>query len=281
MNILAYLPFGKQNEIQFIEGTDFSVSYKNRAFQYGDGLFETIFVKNSKIQYLKLHLKRLSNGLSTLGFIGFEKIEFGWIEKTIFDLLNRNKISESARVKISVWRAEGGLYTPQNQGFELLISVSEHQIQTKPNYIETDFCQTVKNNYSAFSAYKTLSSMPYTMAGLERKSRDLDDVILLSNSGYISECLASNIFWKRNGIFYTPSVKSGCVAGIRREIITKFLRKEGFFVRRKLAKKSELLKADYAFNANVASIQIISKIGKMNFPKDFEMESLVEKMIGK
>ncbi|MFT5915138.1 MAG: branched-chain amino acid aminotransferase/4-amino-4-deoxychorismate lyase [Flammeovirgaceae bacterium] len=279
MNTLAFFLSKTNSQFEFIEEDNFTVSYKNRAFQYGDGMFETIIVKGNEIQHLNLHLNRLKNGLSVLGFEGLEKVDGSKIEKAIVELLERNQINENARVKIAVWRAEGGLYTPQNQGFEMLISVSKHQTQTELKYIDVDFCQQVRNNYSAFSAYKTLSSLPYTMAGLERKTRNLDDIILLDSNGNISECLASSIFWERDGIFYTPSLKSGCIAGIRREIITKFLRKNSFIVRRKLAKKAELLKANFVFNANVASIQLIGQIGKVEIPENLEMKQLLQELL--
>ncbi len=108
--------------------------------------------------------------MAILGFNESDKIKHDETEAVIFELLNKNQQENTARIKIAVWRAEGGLYTPQNRAFEMLISVSDHKIQTELNSIEVDFCQQVRNNYSAFSAFKTLSSLPYAMAGLERKN---------------------------------------------------------------------------------------------------------------
>ena len=39
-----------------------SISINDRGFNYGDGLFETILVKDSKIKYLKEHIDRLHSG---------------------------------------------------------------------------------------------------------------------------------------------------------------------------------------------------------------------------
>ena len=45
-----------------------NISIKDRGFNYGDGLFETILVKDSKILYLKEHVERLHDGCNILHF---------------------------------------------------------------------------------------------------------------------------------------------------------------------------------------------------------------------
>ena len=61
-----------------------------------------------------------------------------------------------------------------------------------------------------------MSALPYVMAGIEKQNRGLDDLIILSTKDHVSECIASNIFWLRKGTIYTPSLRSGCIEGIRR-----------------------------------------------------------------
>ena len=43
-----------------------SININDRAFTYGDGLFETILVKNKQIIYLNDHIKRLRKGCDVL-----------------------------------------------------------------------------------------------------------------------------------------------------------------------------------------------------------------------
>ena len=43
-----------------------NISINDRGLNYGDGLFETILVRDSKILYLKQHVKRLHQGCGVL-----------------------------------------------------------------------------------------------------------------------------------------------------------------------------------------------------------------------
>ena len=242
-------------------------------------MFETIIVKQGIIQYFNYHFSRLSKGMKVLRLA--DKIPFtqNGLASQIELLLEENELLEDARVKIQVWRKDGGLYTPQSMDFDLLISVQQHEMQSELKCIKLGVSTSVKIQYNPFSEFKTLSSLPYVMAGIEKKERGLDDVLLMSTGGFVAECLASNIFWERNGIYYTPSLKSGCIAGIRREVITRFLRKQGYIVRRKMARKRDLWEADFAFNANVASIHIISQIEDKKYAKDEGKEQLISELI--
>ena len=65
-----------------------NISIKDRGFNYGDGLFETILVKDSKILYLKEHVKRLHDGCNILHL---KKPSFLIIKDNIKKVIGRNK----------------------------------------------------------------------------------------------------------------------------------------------------------------------------------------------
>ena len=52
-----------------------SINFFNRAFQYGDGLFETLIVRNSEICFFEDHFTRLIEGLQTLQFSGVYQLD--------------------------------------------------------------------------------------------------------------------------------------------------------------------------------------------------------------
>jgi len=67
------------------------------------------------------------------------------------------------------------------------------------------------------SAFKTLNALPYVLAGNYRKQLGVDEVILLDTHGHLAECVASNLFWLKDGMLYTPSLNTGCIGGIIRQ----------------------------------------------------------------
>ena len=71
---------------QIISEKSLKFDWQNIGFQYGDGLFETIIVRDGKVQHLGEHQKRLSNGLQKLAFSGVEKLTEKWKSDSIFQI---------------------------------------------------------------------------------------------------------------------------------------------------------------------------------------------------
>src|SRR5690606_11606266 len=84
-----------------------------RGYNYGDGLFETIVIRNGNIKYLDYHMERLQNGMQLLSMEGGD-ITKRAVEQSIDILLKEVGIKDECRVKLLVWRQVGGLYTPLN-----------------------------------------------------------------------------------------------------------------------------------------------------------------------
>src|SRR5688572_21033926 len=95
---------------------DLQISSDNRAFQFNDGLFETLVWKKGKVKFLKDHLLRLYLAAQTLRFnLAPELVDPEFMQEKITDLVKQNGLeNESVRVKLKVWRSGGGLYTPEN-----------------------------------------------------------------------------------------------------------------------------------------------------------------------
>lgn len=263
---------------QLIAVDQITIPITDRAFCYGDGLFETLICQDGKSMFFEQHMMRLKKGMEAFQFAGWSRrLQESLIADRIEELCQLNGDEHKLmRVRIQVWRAEGGLYTPKLTKFNLLITAQPTKMGQQLKPLKVGFAQTVRIQYSNTSGYKTMSALPYVMAGLEKKERKLDDLILLSTRDHIAECVASNIFWLKNGVVYTPSLRAGCVAGIRREYLVKSLRKAGRIVRRTLAKKPTLLNADAIFNCNVAGIHLIAQIEKRTFFADEETQELLK-----
>ena len=194
---------------------------ENRAFRYGDSLFETIHTNGTEIQFLSEHLDRLRKGMDALEMI----VPSGFKEKIKTDitfLINKNKAFAGNRIRLSVFRNEGGLYTPTDNTISYLIESSplknDHYVLNRKG-LKIGVYGQMRKTYNFLSRYKTGNSLPFILAGNYRKKMKLDECILLNEKGNLVESLSSNLFLVRNGILLTPSIESGGISGIMKEQI--------------------------------------------------------------
>lgn len=252
---------------QLISSEEVRLSFDDRSFQYGDGLFETIMYKEGKVRFFDLHMDRLSKGLQALSIavpVIFSEKNF---QERLQQLATLNGHAKNARIKIQVWRKPGGLYIPHHNEANVLISVS--QPKARPKIIHNaGVAQKVQLSYSIYSAYKTSNSLPYVLAGIEMKDRALNEIILTDTAGNISECSSSNIFWIKDGQLYTPALSTGCISGIMRSHIIRQAVAEGRQINEVVEPVEILEFAENVFCCNVTGVYAFERIDAIKFDTD-------------
>lgn len=258
-------------------------SAQNRAFSYADALFETIRIVNKdsnfSIPLWKYHFERLSKGMQAFGY---DKLESDFLKSEILktaDLtIPTNKIlKKDFKARLTVFRSEGGLYTPTNSKSEFVIVL--HEIDKLTN-LEISNLEKSQKSYvffdelplfpSRFSAFKKVDALPYVLAGKYRKEQKADEVFLLNNYGRIAEAGAANIFIlakessnpKDNKLhFITPPASEGGVMGtMRNYILDKNYNQNDFeiSIEERPITKIELNQTEIIFATNaIQSIQLI------------------------
>lgn len=226
---------------------------RNRAFCYGDGLFETIVTGPERINLLPLHIARLSQACATLNLeIPFNEQE---LEKEIGQLKTANELTGQLRIRVQVWREEGGLYEPCQNGSAYLITMAQNISPFYSNIRRLSVSQKAKLSWHALSFAKTMSALPYVLAGLERRQNSYDDLIICDGQGNMAECVASNIFWVKDKEVYTPDLSSGCVSGTMRQYLISRLERAGMAVQEVMQTPEQLSEADHLFLSNASGIQ--------------------------
>lgn len=253
------------HNFQLIPESEFQLPISNRAFQYNDGAFETMLFVNGEIRFLENHLHRLQRAAKVLNLKLPAKLSDPetlrlWLEK----LITENQLSGIVRLKLKVWRSGNGLYTPKENSTETLIT-AELQKETSSIIEKADFAECVRTHVSPYSFFKGPNSLQYVLAGIEKKQRKFDEIILLSTEGFVSECLASNIFWVKNGTVFTPEIETGCIAGIMRENLLRLFQAENIPLQEGKFLPEELLNGEMVFTSNAAGIRIIKQIQDNSF----------------
>ena len=199
------------------------VSFANRAFRYGDALFETIRVINGKIMFITDHMRRIKIGMTTLRMNIPNELSADSISRLILQLIQVNKISNDVRVRFTIFRNEGGFYTPASNDISFLIEtepLSDIGYNLNDTGYRVEVYHDIKKSKNKLTPLKSANSLIYVLAGIYKKDIKMDDVIILNEDGNICESVSSNIFFVKNGALYTPTLSEGCVEGVlRRQIL--------------------------------------------------------------
>lgn len=237
------------------ESTHRVLTASNRAFSYGDGLFETMRVRNGKILYLPDHQKRLAHGLRLLHLQAPPLLEGSGLEEMVSGLVIQNKL-DHARVRLQVFREEGGYFIPEKKSALFIITATAlHDDQYKLN--EQGLRIDVFGEYpvypSPLAQVKKVSAVHQVLAGIYCREQQLDECVMINTRGFLTEGVSSNFFLVRNRVVYTPPLEDGCLGGVMRRQALRLLPALGLDVKEQSLMPDELLTADELFFTNVIS----------------------------
>lgn len=225
----------------------------NRAFRYGDGLFETMRMMKGEIRFLELHARRLQAGMKFLKFDAAGIMSAERIRQEVFALAKANQIFSNARIRLTVFRDAYGLYTPSSNHFAFVIEMQgtdEQDYELNKKGLLIDVFKEVYLESTPLSPHKTISSLPYVLAGIYKKEHSLDECVLLNKNGYISEAISSNIFIVKDKQLFTPELGEGCVDGVMRKVLVKMAAQLGVPVHETVLAPESLRAADEIFMTN-------------------------------
>ncbi|MGE0090222.1 MAG: aminotransferase class IV [Bacteroidales bacterium] len=209
---------------EYFPREEFGVSITNRSFCYGDGLFETMHANGTEIQFFEDHIIRLKYGMNVLKMQIPEVIGTGNIYKEIIKLLHKNKLYQGVRIRLSVFRNDGGKYSPTSNSISYLAEtefIDNDSYTINQKGLITDIFPEIQKTINIFSNLKTSNALIYVMAGIYASEKKLDDCILVNEKGFITETISSNIFLIKDKFILTPPLTDGPVAGIMRKQILK------------------------------------------------------------
>lgn len=228
------------------------ISADNRGLRYGDGLFETMRVQRGRILNIDFHFERLFHGLSVLQFEVPKMFNRDLILKKINYLLEKNAHQDNARIRLMIFRGEGGVFDPQNHAPNYIIetwSIPEI-IELNENGLVVDVFPDARKSCDLFSNLKSNNYLLSAMAALFAKKNKLNDAIVLNVNDRVCESAIANLFIIKDQAIFTPPLSEGCVAGVtRRWLLEKSILKD-FAISEKVISIDDLLQADELFLTN-------------------------------
>ncbi len=242
----------------------------NRGFLYGDSVFETLKIVDSKILFFEDHYFRLMASMRIVRMEIPTSFTMEYLEEQILNLAKVNKFEQSARVRFTVFRNDGGYYLPETRDISFLIQVKlleNKEYLFKKSLYEVDLYKDFFVAKQLLSTLKTNNKILHITGSIYANENGFQNCLLINNEKNIVEALNGNFFMKTGNQLVTPPLTEGCLNGIMRKQVLQLASKiENLEVAEAIISPFDLQKADELFITNIiAGIQPITKYRKKEF----------------
>lgn len=253
-----------------LQDDDLQLSVSNRSFLYGDGVFETLKVVNNRVLFFEDHYFRLMASMRIVRMQIPMSFTLEFIEEEILKLATINKVQDSARIRFTVFRNEGGFYTPTDNSVSYIIQVAkleDSKYRFSKAVYEVDLYKDFIVPKQLLSTLKTANKITHVTASIFAKENHLDSTLLINEDKNVIEAANGNLFMLMGNQLITPPISEGCLNGImRKQVIALAKQIDGVEIVEKPISPFDLQKADELFITNViVGIQPITKYRKKEF----------------
>ncbi|MGB5498507.1 MAG: aminotransferase class IV [Maribacter sp.] len=257
---------GKQlkKEVDFL-------NQENRGLRYGDSLFETIRVVHGKLFFWEEHYFRLMSSMRILRMEIPMDFTLEYLEDQIVETIKSNTLeAQPVRVRLTVFRRNGGLYTPTTNTISFLIEVKALHTpfySSEAGTYEVELFKDFYVNPDMLSTLKTNNRILNVVGSIFAKENKYQNCLLLNTNKSVVEALNGNLFLVKGNVIKTPPISDGCINGIiRNKLIGMLAKIEDFTLIQESISPFELQKADELFITNaVVGIRSITKYRKKDF----------------
>ena len=230
-----------------------SIPIDDRAFHYGDGLFETIAIRDGEPRLWSLHLNRLREGCHRLG-IGLpdEEVLYDGIIAALHDA-SVDPFYALAKLIITAGSAPRGYARPERLRSRVLTGVFIAQPQPQENYrsgVETIRCRTTIAAQPALAGIKTLGRLEQVLARNEWQNSNVFEGLMCDADGLLICGTMSNVFVVHDQSISTPVLDQSGVAGVMRQHVLNTLRADGGGIIEKNISWDDARSADEVFLTN-------------------------------
>jgi branched-chain amino acid aminotransferase len=262
-----------------ITASEVVLPHNNRAFLYGDGVFETVKILNGKILFSEDHYFRLMAAMRIVRMEIPMNFTLEYFESQILMLADAKGCSESARARITVYRNDGGFYLPQDKTVTFIITASSLEnrgYRIENERYEVDLYKDFFIPAQLLSTIKTTNRMINITGSIYAAENDLDNCLLLNDSKNVVEALQGNLFMLTGNKLVTPPVSEGCLNGImRKQVLALAKSMENIEVAEEIISPFDLQKSDELFITNVIKgIQPVTKYRKKDFKSELANDLL-------
>lgn len=230
---------------KFVDETEFRVSPSDRGLCHGLSLFETILAVDGQPKLLSEHLRRLKNGLLRLNVHSVE-IEEPGLQQVMCGLLRHNKLDAGmAKIRFAISMGAGPMnLTDSGQAWEWMTA---SRVEPVEESLRLTIAPWRKDNESMLRGLKTGNYAEHLIALDMARHEGFDEMLFFNTSDELCEAAMANVFLIRGKELYTPSLDSGCLPGVTRELVIQMAAEQKIPCQVRTITKKDLSKADGIF----------------------------------
>ncbi|MCG8509483.1 MAG: aminotransferase class IV [Rhodospirillales bacterium] len=202
----------------FIDKSKAAIRADDRGFTLGDGLFETMAVRDGAVMRVDAHLARLRTGCEVLAMpLSMPNEE---LKAAMTVVIAENAVNHGTlRLTISRGPAPRGVLPPEMPKPTILITAAEVPL-APPRPAAVAVSRTVRRNAaSPLVRVKSLNYLENTLAALEAARLGADDALIPNLDSKLAEATASNLFAVIDGKAMTPPIGDGALPGTMRAAV--------------------------------------------------------------
>ncbi len=249
---------------KFVDQSKAMLSVFDHGVLYGDGVFEGIRAYGGKIFKLEEHVERLYESAHTI------MLKVPMEQKELCEVLKKSlKVNDltDAYIRLVVTRGVGDLGLDPRKCPKASLFIISDKIQLYPKAIyekglEIVTVATQRNVPEALNPQiKSLNYLNNILAKIEAVNAGYQEALMLSHSGYVTECTGENVFLVKGNQLLTPPPYIGVLKGITRDVAMDLGQRMGLDVKEDLLTRHDLYNADEVFlTGTAAEIIPVSKI---------------------
>lgn len=229
----------------------------DRGLLLGDGIFETIAVRNSRAIWLDEHIRRMTDAAVELGL----ELDAVLLRKAVEQVLHRSEhpfeVMRLTLTRGATPRALAAFGTRPS----LLVSLLPYDLAKQVKQLTLATSKIRRNETAPSSHLKTLSYIDGIAAAREVMNQ-ADDALMLNTAGHVACSTVGNLFIMRGRELITPQIGEGILPGITRAKIIDHAAKIGLKVRSAIVAVDELYSADAVFLTN--SLRLVTPVTMLN-----------------
>jgi len=226
-----------------------SIDVLDRGLHYGDGLFETLAVRDGCPQLWEAHLRRLSAGCQRLALPPPDEAVLA---------AEANKLCAGHRravLKLILTRGRGARGyrfgpTPRPTRVLLLYRPPDHDAERWRSGVAVRCCTTPASANPVLAGIKHLNRLEQTLARAEWDDEAIAEGLMFDLRGGLVSGTSSNVFLVRDGRVLTPALSACGVAGVMRGEILARARGAGLDCAEVPLGREDLFSADEVFLSN-------------------------------
>ncbi|NBU31893.1 MAG: 4-amino-4-deoxychorismate lyase [Actinobacteria bacterium] len=241
---------------------DAHISVLDHGFMVADGVFETLKISDGRAFAVDRHNLRLRRSASGLG-IKCPSDEV--INSAIAEILAANPAFELGRLRVTVTSGIGPLGSDRIGGEPTLV-LSVAPQPAWPSSTGAVLVPWMRNELSAIVGLKTISYAENVYALEAAHKHGFSEALFLDSKGNLSEGTGSNVFLVSGDTVLTPSVNTGLLLGITRQLVIEWGLAAGIkIIERDDLRAEDLWNCDGAFlTSSTRDVQPISALAELS-----------------